>query len=552
MKNIIKAVFIFSLLGVLSPAFGGGGDDHSHGDKKETAATGKSYFSAEASSGKYEMLIRYGEIIPKKDTHFDLFVSNYLTNIPADSLQLIITSPQLKNHKFEVERIDKGRYLISTKFPEERPYTLNIQVNGPWGADLIAIGGIEVGKKLLVDKESKGTSFKWGYIIIGILCFAFGVLVALLWKKKKNSRLVSILTICLTILPASFSDSAFAHGDDPHEENKQDNMSSSVNVPKETQFLFGITTRQVKAGDFTEGIQLFGTIVPSSGGQAIIASPLSGRITSLSVAVGQKIQKGQALLSIEQTLDTQTQINLLAQKNTLKSEYEAAKKEYDRLKSIADIVAKRDIDEATARMETSKYNLALLNSSTGRVLTFRSPIKGVVGNFNLSIGSIVNSNEILLTVYNLQKVYVEAQVYDKDVKSVYEGSKFMVECADDRHEAVEVRLLSPAQTINPTNQSQRVLFEMANQDEDFKIGEFVYVKTFQKESIRGLALPNSSITEINGKPAVFVKNSAEEFELRYVQLGNDNGRSTMILNGIKEGERIVDQGTYQLKMIYMN
>lgn len=548
MKNIIIVIIVFCAS--LTPMFGHGGDDHN--EKPQNNSVSKSYFSAEASSSKYEMLIRYTEIIPKKDTHFDLFVSNYMTNIPADSLQLIVTSPQLKDQKFEVERIDKGRYLISAQFPEARPYTINIQVNGPWGADLIAVGGIEVGKKLLVDKESKASSFKWGYIIIGILCFAFGILVTLLWKRKKNSRLVSILTICLTLLPVASTDSVLAHGDDPHQDNKEDLKSSNINIPKETQFLFNITTRQVKTGDFTEGIQLFGTVVPSSGGQAIIAAPISGRITSLSVKVGQRVEKGHVLLSIEQTLDTQTQINLLSQKNTLKSEYEAAKKEYDRLKSISNIVAQRDIDEATARMETAKYNLALLNSSTGRVLTFRSPIKGVVGNFNLSIGSIVNFNEVLLTIYNLEKVYVEAQVYDKDIQAIYDGSKFMVECADNRHEAVEVSLLSPAQTINPTNQSQRVLFEMANKDEDFKIGEFVYVRTFQKGSIRGLAVPNSSITEINGKPAVFVKNSAEEFELRYVQLGQDNGHYTIILAGIKEGERIVDQGTYQLKMIYMN
>ena len=38
----------------------------------------------------------------------------------------------------------------------------------------------------------------------------------------------------------------------------------------------------------------------------------------------------------------------------------------------------------------------------------------------------------------------------------------------------------------------------------------------------------------------------------YVSLGENNGQATTILKGIEEGERVVINGTYQLKMMFLN
>ena len=107
-------------------------------------------------------------------------------------------------------------------------------------------------------------------------------------------------------------------------------------------------------------------------------------------------------------------------------------------------------------------------------------------------------------------------------------------------------------SINPTNQSQKVLFEVDNPAGDFKIGEFVNIKIFRQTSLRQLIIPNSAITEISGMPVVFIKQSAERYTLGYLKTGEDNGSSTVVLKGLEEGKRFVTAGTYQLKMVYFN
>jgi RND family efflux transporter MFP subunit len=181
-----------------------------------------------------------------------------------------------------------------------------------------------------------------------------------------------------------------------------------------------------------------------------------------------------------------------------------------------------------------------------------APISGVVANFNLSKGATVNAGQTLFTITDLSTIYAEAQVFDKDASKVKEGAKFMVECVNDNHKCSEVKLISLAQEINASNQSQRVLFELGNPDSDFKIGEFVNIRVFAAEASQLIALSNSAITEMNGKPVVFIKDAAEKFTVSYVQLGDNNGTHTSILKGVNEGQRVVVNASYQLKMIFLN
>jgi RND family efflux transporter MFP subunit len=232
----------------------------------------------------------------------------------------------------------------------------------------------------------------------------------------------------------------------------------------------------------------------------------------------------------------------------------------DRLKKIEDIAAGKDLAAAEANLAAARAELSALenravganSSANARSVALVAPISGVVGAFTLAAGEEVAAGQTLLTVTNINKVYVEAQVYDRDLAAVQVGNKFLVTCSTDDHKTAEVRLISQAQTMNTGNQSQRVLFEMDNPQGDFKIGEFVSLKALQAQTNRQISVPNSALTEINGRTAVFLKHAPEEFELAYVQTGEDDGVRTLILKGLDEDEKVVVGGAYEVKMMYLN
>ncbi len=560
MIRIIKTIIILLILTFTVKTFAHGGEDH---DIKKTTTTTATYFSTENSSEIYEVLIKYGELSAGEDAHFTLFLSDVKTNKPIANAQLVIVNTDNPNQKMEGKMKDSGIYEFSAKLEDKKIYSFNVSINGSLGADLIQVSGIEVGKKLPQPLETTNQTstdfFSAGNIVTIIVALFIGLFAGLFLKRnsKAGKKVISIFLLCiLNVFPFS-NFNVHAHGGEEHEEDKKGNNSESAQiiVSKETQFLFGVTTLDLQIGNFTPSINLFGTLLPTSSGKAVVQTPQTGIISSLNVIVGQNIAKGQLLAVVEQNIDAGTQISWLTQKNNLNAEVAAAKKEYDRLKSIADIAAKKDVDEAERRYNTAATNLKLFEKSGGnqntRLINLYSPINGRLDNFNFSLGATINAGQDIFTVTNLSKLYAEAQVFDKDAGAVKNGKEFLVESTDNLS-TQKVKLLTMGQSINPTNQSQKVLFEMDNEDSKFKIGEFVNIRVFSEAGARNIAIPNSAITEINGKPAVFIKDAAEKYTLSYISPGENNGQYTTVLRGIEEGERVVINGTYQLKIMYLN
>jgi membrane fusion protein, heavy metal efflux system len=538
-------------------AFASGGGDHDHGNEKSTASQ-NTYFSSEAGSDKYELLLKYDPIMPGEKTILRLFISEFLTNRPVDSASVKIISKEDKNLKFNVSRKDAGYYEIETSFPEAKKYSLAVTIESPLGPDLLLLQNIEPGKELPHDEEEHADSIFRGMPFLFGSGLLAGLLIMYLFMKARYRKAAAVIMIFIYMFPSATLQPLAAHEGHDDKGGKGNNFSNAFIVPKETQFLFDVITQPVRRGAFTETTKLFGTVTPASNGQAILQSPQPGRIISLNVTVGQRVMKGQLIAVLEPTIDAGNMINIMTEKNNVEAELEAARKEYERLKSIEDIAAKQDVAEAEARFQKARDNknlfesLSNTNGKTGAIF-LRSPIAGIIGNFTYSVGANVNANEQILSITNLSKVYVEAQVFDKDAQRVNNGKNFLVECANaDEHKTAEVKLLAPAQSINPTNQTQRVLFEMENADGDFKIGEFVNVRVFASQQSKEIALPNSAISEINGRPVVFIKDSAEAYSISYITLGHNNGTHTVITKGVEEAERVVANGTYQMKMIYLN
>lgn len=559
--NIFLRLFLFAYCTLLvTTARASGGDDHTHAGEKTTAETnGKKYFSSEAVSDKYELFLKYQPIEPGEETILWLFISNYKTNEPLDSASLKITSKEDKNLTFEILRVDRGYYEVKTTFPSAAKYSLMVSIHGDLGSDLLLLQDIVPGKKLAELVEEHSPSFFTSSIFLVGIGLVAGLLIMFVFMKARYQKAAAGFLIVLIILPTAQLQPALAHEDHGDAGKKGNNFSNAFEVPKETQFLFDVLTMPVQQGGFNESIKLFGNVIPSSNGQAVVQSPQTGKIISLNVKVGQKVAQGQLLAMIEPSIDAGNAVTFLSEKNNAEAELEAAKKDYERLKSIEDIAAKKDVAEAEARYNKAKQNQKLFESlgsssaNTARALLLKSPIDGIVSNFTFAMGAMVNANETLFTVTDLSTVYVEAQVFDKDSDKVNAGSNYVVECAtSDVHKTAEVKLLAPAQAINPTNQTQRVIFEMKNPQGEFKIGEFVNVRVFASQATKEIALPNSAISEINGRPVVFIKDNAEQYSISYVSIGQNNGSQTVIQKGVEEGERVVVNATYQMKMIYLN
>ena len=594
-KNYGLLLFFLCLysLGALTAWAHGGDDGHTHAHDEADEAASKpdeqAYFTYEATTEKYELLLRYLPIMPNKPAELTLFISNFATNQPMSGASLQASASPKTARPIDFDQHEPGIYHLDAVFNEAVPHNLTVIITkGSLGPDTLKFNQIAIGEQPALSTTSATTANHdehdhehehawytslWLWIPLSSI---LGML--LMWllnaKINKRSKYVGLWLLLLNFcLNPQLTNPVLAHGNDEDAQNAPTStsgkFSDEFSIPKETQFIFDITTDLTATGKFDQVLNLFGTVVPSSNGRAIVSSPQTARITSLKVKVGQSVKAGQTLAVIEQFVDLNTQAAILGNQsnqlaieselNTLNAEVVAAKTALSRLQAIEDIAAKKDLDEAKLRLTKAEKNLELyLKTRKSGITTFdktlslKAPIDGVVEPFLVSNGSSITAGQEVFTITNIKTVYVEAQFFDKDADKLAKATSYSVECANNDHKTKAVKLLSDAQMINPSNQSQKVLFEVANPDKDFKIGEFVNIRITTGAAENQLNLPNSAINEINGKPIVFVKKSAENYAMQLVQLGQNNGQYTSILKGLNENERIVNNGTYQLKMIYLN
>jgi cobalt-zinc-cadmium efflux system membrane fusion protein len=211
---------------------------------------------------------------------------------------------------------------------------------------------------------------------------------------------------------------------------------------------------------------------------------------------------------------------------------------------------------AELRLRQARQNAGILNgqASTRRV-TITSPISGTVDVFTLALGQQVTQGDELFRVLNPGKLRVEAQVFAQDLDKIPAGAQFQVEGLQGQAGSVPARLVVFSNVVNPVNQARQLVLELDNTGTSlFRAGQAVNVQVLGRSGgKKQLVIPTSALTDLNGKPVVFVHTDPETFKIHYVQPGSANGEQTVLLGGdVNENDRVVSVGTYQLKSIYLN
>ena len=333
-------------------------------------------------------------------------------------------------------------------------------------------------------------------------------------------------------------------------------LTDEVLLPKESQFLFEVRTSLASFSTTYSRATLYGTVSAAAGGEGRIVVPQAGRIVSLAARVGLPVRAGQTLAVIEQTLDATQQIGLSTERANAQAELRAAEKDYARLKAIEDIAARKDVVAAELRLRQARQNAAILNGQARqRRVSITSPISGTVDVFSLAVGQQVSAGDELFRVLNPGKLRVQAQVFAQDLEKITPGAQFRVEGLQGQAGA-PARLVLFSNVVNPVNQARQLVLELDDAaGNGYRAGQAVNVQVVGQSSggKPQLVVPTAAVTDLNGKPVVFVHTEPEHFRIRYVQPGAANGQQTVLAQGdVNENDRVVTQGTYQLKSIYLN
>jgi HlyD family secretion protein len=356
----------------------------------------------------------------------------------------------------------------------------------------------------------------------------------------------------------------------------------------------------IERGTMVRSVVATGKIEPMT--KVEIKSKANGIIKVLHVEVDQKVGEGDVLVELDKenlmarvresraTLQAARAAYEAAEaqhaKNAIEAEgpeVEFAKRAYDRAKSLSEqnLIAQSGLDEtrnaldqaenrrqaarsqlaiAKAKVAEAAANVAQAQASADRAeeelanATIRAPINGTILARDVEVGSPVSSilnmgaaATPVLTLGDISHVFVRGKVDEADIGHVQLGqpARITVETFRDRVFKGRVTQISPlgVERDNVTNFEVRVSID--NPGNELKANMTANAEIVLEERTGALIVPEAAITyDAQRKPSVEVFDPAAKDGRRRtpIKVGISNGTRTQVLDGLKEGDRVILPG----------
>lgn len=285
--------------------------------------------------------------------------------------------------------------------------------------------------------------------------------------------------------------------------------------------------------DFAISVKTSGKIDVPPQNRAKVTTFLGGYVKSTPLLVGNKVVKGQALLTLENTefIDIQKDyLEVAEQINYLKSEYERQKTLYEEKISSQKnyLKAESDYRRTKAMYQSLRAKLLLLNINPNQVeqgkltstITVYAPISGVIAIMNANVGMFMSPSDTILEIIDTNHLHLELAVFEKDILKIKEGQpiRFTVPEASKEQFNAEVHLVGKSIEGN-----DRTINVHGHLDENVKqrllTGMFVEANIII-ESQKGLAIPAEALITENNKHFVLVLESdTTDYSFKKVSVG---------------------------------
>jgi cobalt-zinc-cadmium efflux system membrane fusion protein len=283
---------------------------------------------------------------------------------------------------------------------------------------------------------------------------------------------------------------------------------------------------------------------------------VAGRITDLRVRLGERVAKDQELLVI----DSGDLAQAYSDRDKARAQLTLTKEALDRLmmleKTRAVAVkdreqAQSDYAQAQSELERSLNRLRAIGvpAETGeptRVLSVKSPIEGSIIDMQVAAGAYVNDPTApMMTVANLDTIWVTANVPEKDISFVFDGQPVDVTFPAYPDKVFKGKVLFVSDVIDPDTRRNKVRVAFDNPDKMMKANMFANA-AFVAPSESRLMVPTSALVMTNDRTSIFVEVAEWAFERRDIDIAYQEGATVAIKSGLQPGQRIVVKGAVRL------
>ena len=321
--------------------------------------------------------------------------------------------------------------------------------------------------------------------------------------------------------------------------------AANMPVPPQT-----VTSTKVSSLPWQPEQNSVGTLRAAKG--ADLAFDVGGIVDAVKVKSGQEVKQGQSLVELNAD-------DIAAQRRQLEANAALLKVNLERARQQ---LAYKGISKAEFDSAEACYKAAVAGVSQQQALIdkrqLRAPFSGRVGIVTLTPGSYLKAGDVVLTLQQLDPVFVDLNVPQDKLAEIKVGQKIVLslEAFADRPFLGEITAISPK--LDLATRNAQVEASVPNTEELLKPGMFASVAVQVGEQKPYLTLPQSAITfnpygetvflvTHSGKKDAKGKDEMPSAQSVFVTTGAKRGDQIAVLTGIKEGDEVVTSGQLKIK-----
>lgn len=270
-----------------------------------------------------------------------------------------------------------------------------------------------------------------------------------------------------------------------------------------------------------------------------------GRVVAVLVQPGDWVRKGQALATIERSVQAEQLAQLAASVDVARADAKLAQNNLDRAKAlVADgFVSQADIDQKTATRDAAvaRVNVAIaqLNQQRAQIgrLDIRAPEAGLVLTRSVEPGQVVTGGSgVLFRIARNGEMEMHAQLSEDDLALVHEGTAASVTPVGTT-DVVQGRVWQVSPVIDQTNRQGIVRIALPYSP-SLRPGGFANAQIAMQQ-VRAVVLPESAVQSDPHGNYVYIVGKGNKVERRMVTTGAVTARGLAITRGLNGTEKVV-------------
>ena len=299
-----------------------------------------------------------------------------------------------------------------------------------------------------------------------------------------------------------------------------------------------------------------------------------GHVLSVAVHPGDAVRRGQVLLTYDDVTLGDLHTRLAAAHAALaqaQAQATMAREALARGKALAGTVVARGeverrralVSQAQAGLQDQRAGIADLErrlhqygvqyqTAATSVAALVAPLDGVVLQASAAPGDLVEAGQALLTVVNLDRLWVVASLFQDQAALVEPGGEASVTVPglagqDSGTRVLAARIASVAAAFDSRTGALQVRCDIDNPGHDLRIGMFVQASLPTTATAQALVVPEAAVQRIDDHPVLFTRTGAGTFQQHKVRLGVQTADFVEVQDGLRPGDEVVTTGSFVLK-----